>query len=34
MQRIFDRADTDKNGSLDRAEIDKFAQQLGPGRGR
>lgn len=34
MQRIFDRADADKNCSLDRAEIDKFTQQLGPGRGR
>lgn len=34
MQRIFDRADSDKNDVLDRAEIDKFAKQLGPGRGR
>jgi len=34
MQRIFDRADTDKNGVLNKAEIDRFAQQVGPGRGR
>jgi photosystem II stability/assembly factor-like uncharacterized protein/Ca2+-binding EF-hand superfamily protein len=34
MQRIFDRADTDKNDALDRAELDKFAKQVGPSRGR
>lgn len=34
MQRIFDRADSDKNGTLDQAEIERFSRQLGPGRGR
>ena len=34
MQRIFDRADSNRDDVLDQQEIERFTRQLGPGRGR
>ena len=34
LQRILDRADTNKDGAIDKAEAEKMAERFGGGRGR